>query len=100
MVQPYPADLDDSPKDIQTNKTSRYFNASNVAFLAMCGWTIRNHIPTNTTLRQTGFCAFGAGAGCVAAIAAGTTNVLDCGDGGGWGLLAYAYGESRTGITP
>ena len=69
MVQPHPPSSTESESDplpIPGNISPRYIDANNVAFLLMCGWSIRNHVPTNSTLRQTTFCAYGTGSGCIA----------------------------------
>lgn len=62
-----------------------YMDASSLLLLAYCGWTIRDSIATNSTLRyQYGF---GAGAGCVAGVGAvaavGMADVVTTGGCGG-----------------
>ena len=62
-----------------------YLDASSLLLLAYCGWTIRDSIATNSTLRHQ--CGFGAGAGCVSGVSAitavGMTDVATAGGCGG-----------------
>ena len=54
MVQPRPADVESAINRAKTMKMKSkpmYFDTGDVAFFMLCGWNVRNHVPTNSTLR-------------------------------------------------
>ena len=97
MVQPRPKDVETATEVFKASKNSvkpLYLDSGDMAFLLFCGWSIRNHVPTNSTLRH--HCGLGQVAGCISGIgvsaetafgASGMTDfdVGDCGGCGGCG---------------
>merc|ERR1719273_656320 len=70
LVQPRPDDtgIEENLQSLKAHPGPQikpmYMDAGGVAFLMLCGWNIRNQVPTNSTLRHV--CGRGRAAGCIA----------------------------------